>query len=318
MVNKKIYVSIASYRDPFLQRTIDSLYCTARNPENITVGCFVQAFPEELPTLVPLNRYGYSVYYETQQPGTVFSVTECRNKCLKWLDSSYDYVLQVDSHTTFDVGWDTFLIEFICKLNDEKAILSSILPTFGVKSDGNEVWVKQDAIRVVYPDEQVTKYAFMNSYDIVFPIKFGKPLANKDYANGWYLSGHFIFSSSKYFLQIPQPSWVLFWGEEVVNSIRAYTAGWNVYIPEKLPLYHLDQNITEIDRPRLWQDFPEQWSPRREFTTDKIVDIMNNLNIDSGDIFYERTLEELYLHIGEDLGKLFQEWRTERRARLNR
>lgn len=51
----KIYVSIASYRDPYLQSTIDSLFLEADNPENITVGCFIHALENEIKDLTLKN-----------------------------------------------------------------------------------------------------------------------------------------------------------------------------------------------------------------------------------------------------------------------
>jgi hypothetical protein len=316
MVNPpKIYVSIASYRDPFLQRTIDSLYCTADNPQNITVACFIHAFPEELQDKVPFNRYGYSVVYETELPGTIFSVTQCRNRCLKWLDDSYDYVLQVDAHTAFDNGWDTQLVQMINSVNYKKAILSGALSSFGVYPDGQEVRNKVIAARTFYLNNKDTKKAFINASDMAPNGTIVDPLPGKDYAHGWYIAGHFIFSPADYFRDIPQPEWILFWGEEVINSVRAYTAGWNVYIFEDIPLYHLDENVTFTGRPRLWEDFPNQWFPKREPASDRIVDIMNNINVVDGDLFYERSLDDLYNHIGHDLGKLFLEWREERRGK---
>lgn len=315
MVNKKIYVSIASYRDPFLQRTIDSLYCTAKYPENITVGCFINAFPEELPERVPLNRYGYKVHYETEAPGSVFSVTECRNRCLKWLDDSYEYVLQVDAHTVFDNHWDEYLINLISSIDYEKPILSGALSSYGVYPDGTEIREYVSLARSFFLTNPDTKRAYLNAADLAPNGTALEPLPGKTYAHGWYIAGHFIFAPAQYFREIPQPEWVLFWGEEVINSVRAFTAGWNVYIPVDIPLYHLDENLTFTGRPRLWQDFPDGWFPRREPTADKIIDIMNSKNIGEGDLFYERTLEQLYDHIGTDLGKLFDEWRTERRER---
>lgn len=312
----KIYVSIASYRDPFLQRTIDSLYCAADNPSSITVGCFINVFPEELQEKVPFNRYGYNVIYETEMPGTVFSVTYCRNRCLKWLDDSYDYVLQVDAHTAFDNGWDTRLVEMVNSVGYEKAILSGALSSFGVYPNGEEIRDKAVLARSFYLTNEDTKRAFLNASDMAPNGCILETLPDKGYAHGWYIAGHFIFSPAKYFLDIPQPDWVLFWGEEVLNSVRAYTAGWNVYIFEDIPLYHLDENVTRTGRPRLWEDFPDEWFPKREPASDRIVDIMNNIDTVSGDLFYVRSLKELYEHVGTDLGNMFLEWRAQRRERF--
>lgn len=318
MVTRKIYVSIASYRDPFLQRTLDSLYCTADKPENITVGMFINAFPKEMKDLAPAGREGYDLRYTMEPAGLIFSVTACRNKCLTWLNDSYDYVLQVDSHTAFDNHWDTALINQIEETEDSKAILSGALSSFGVNPDGTEIRQYVSLARTFYLTNADTKRAYLNAADLAPNGTAIDPLPDKNYAHGWYITGHFIFAPAKYFKDIPQPEWVLFWGEEVINSVRAFTAGWNVYVPVDIPLYHLDENLTRTGRPRLWEDFPDNWFPRREPTAEKIIDLMNNKNVEEGDLFYERTLDELYTHIGVDLGKLFDEWRVERHELLNK
>jgi hypothetical protein len=309
---KKIYVSIASYRDPFLQRTIDSLYCTAKNPENISVGCFIHAFQDELDLISPINRDGYNVNFDIEEPGTLFSVTECRNRSLKWLKDD-DYILQVDAHTAFDNEWDEYLINFIENIDDKKPVLSGALSSFGIYKDGTEIRIPVIAPRTFYVDPVDTKRAYMNAFDLAPNGTIIENLPNKNYAHGWYTAGHFMFAPAEYFKSIKQPEWVLFWGEEIINSVRTYTAGWNVYIPEEVPLYHLDENVTFTGRPRLWQDFPDDFFPKREPVSDRIIDIMIGLSHEDNDIFYNRTLEEFYDHVGVNLGKLFDNWRKQRK-----
>ena len=116
---KKIYVSLASYRDPYLQSTIDSLFCEADYPKNIMVGCFIHALEHEIKSSELERTYDGKVQYDLELAGKMFSVTACRNRCLKWLDDTYDYILQIDSHSRFDQGWDTRLIKLIESIDDK-------------------------------------------------------------------------------------------------------------------------------------------------------------------------------------------------------
>lgn len=313
-MDKKIYVSLASYRDPYLQSTIDSLFSTAHNPNNIKVGCFIHALPEEMETLRLERTYDGRVQYALEQAGTLFSVTECRNRSLEWLDDTYDYVLQVDAHTRFDFGWDTQLIRLIESIGYKKPILSGALSIFDILPDGTEIKTYLKSAKSFYLNNDDSRRAFLRSYDlapngVILPL-----LEGKRYAHGWYMAGHFIFAPANYFRTIKQPEWVLFWGEEIINGARAFTAGWNVYVPEDIPLYHLYSQT--IKRPRLWEDFPDGFYSRREHTTDRIIDILIGKDVQEEDLFSERSLAELYAHIGYDLGALFDEWRTYRRKRL--
>ena len=124
-----------------------------------------------------------------------------------------------------------------------------------------------------------------------------------------------MFSLSEYFKKIPQPDWVLFWGEEVLNGVRAFTAGYNVYIPKNVPIYHLYSD--RIKRPRLSQDFPKEYFPKRDYTTDRIIDILIGKNLKEDDIFYERSMSDFYIHVGYNLGEFFDYWRTWRKELID-
>lgn len=304
---KKIYVSLASYRDPYLQSTIDSLFCEADYPENIMVGCFIHALEHEIKSSELERTYDGKVQYDLELAGKMFSVTACRNRCLKWLDDSYDYILQIDSHSRFDQGWDTRLIKLIESIDDKKPILSGALPVFDILEGGTEEKKEQPYPVSFVMHTDTTKENLLHSYDLSARGTILEPIEGKEYARDWYMTGHFIFASAEYFKTIPQPDWVLFWGEEVLNGFRTFTAGWNVYVPKDIPVYHLYSD--RIKRPRLHEDFPNEYFPRRDYTTDRIIDILIGKDIKDGDMFYERTPEEFYKHVGHNLGELFDSWR---------
>jgi len=315
-MSKKIYVSLASYRDPYLQSTIDSLFCEADNRENITVGCFIHALENELESSNLERTYGGKVKYEIEQAGKMFSVTACRNRCLKWLDDSYSYVLQIDSHSRFDQGWDTRLITLIESIEDKKPVLSGALPVFDIFEDGTEE-KKEQAYPVSFEmHTDSVKSNLLHSYDLSPSGVVLETIEGKEYARHWYLTGHFIFAPLEYFKSIPQPDWVLFWGEEVLNGFRTFTAGWNVYIPINIPVYHLYSD--RIRRPRIHEDFPSEYFPKRDYTTDRIIDILIGKDIKDGDVFYERSVEDFYQYVGHNLGKLYDDWRQWRKELIDR
>ena len=64
---EKIYVSLASYRDPYLESTIDSLFKEADNPDNILVGCFIHALENELETSKLKRTYDNKVKYKIEK-----------------------------------------------------------------------------------------------------------------------------------------------------------------------------------------------------------------------------------------------------------
>jgi hypothetical protein len=312
---KKIYVGFASYRDPYLQSSIDSLMENADNPKNITIGCFIQFLPQDLPDLFLTNVYGGQVNYSIESAGKIFSVTECRNKSLIWLNKEHDYVLQVDAHTRFDKGWDTQLLTLISSIDYPKPLLSGNISVFDIKEDGTEVKTPLHGAHCNSFTEEISKKTFLDCYELVPQVDKLTCLPGKNYAHHWYILGCFIFAPAEYFKSITQPDWVMFWGEEILNGLRAFTAGWNVYVPESIPLYHLYSSI--IKRPRIWEDFPNEYYKRRVSTTDRIIDILLDEDLQKEDLFFERSLKELYLQIDCDLGILFDTWRKEKNGTKN-
>jgi hypothetical protein len=319
-----IYVAIASYRDIFLQQTIDSIFANASNPKRVRVGCFVQSTVIEIGdgTTTVTNDYDGRVKFKTVQPGSIFSVTQCRNLALSWLNDSHDFCLQIDSHTLFDAGWDMTLIGFMESLQSEKAVISSYAPKWGFSPDKQTIFEYQDSRyydNVTY-NNQFTKNAFFSTYEIVGDRvgQFSKTCLPKT----WHLCGHFIFSRSTYFLHCPQPKLITFWGEELCNSIKTYTSGWDVFCPTYIPLYHYYPHIhneelnllifnSEYGANRIWNDFPKYWSERKTKSTDLIIDGIANRDYRSGIFGNKRQVDGLYEILGYDIGTVLNSIKTE-------
>jgi hypothetical protein len=128
--NGKIFVSIASYRDPLLQQTINSLLKTCDNrlllrvvicEQNSTVDDFSL---KDFPTEVEVIRMPHA---------------DARGPC--WarylIQQEYqgeEFYLQIDSHTKFlNKGWDTSLKKMLENL-PEKACLSNYVASFNHKT----------------------------------------------------------------------------------------------------------------------------------------------------------------------------------------
>ena len=118
----KIFVQIASYRDPLLLSTIDHCLERAANPENLTFGICYQ---DET----------FFDKYDNDKRFTIRKIPFCESKGACWARSitnsmykNEEYTLQIDSHMRFVKDWDTQLIEMWTALNDNKAIITSYPP----------------------------------------------------------------------------------------------------------------------------------------------------------------------------------------------
>lgn len=301
-----IFVTIACYRDPVIQSTIDNLLSKADDPHRITVGVFLQQKPHE--NLIT-ETYGNRVRVDIQEPGKIFSVTACRNRAM-CLVNDEEYVLQIDSHTRFQDGWDTKLLNVHQSLNNEKSLLSVYLPDWYYKENRVEAFIERPNIFARFVFNTKRSEEVFHGYKELVPMPDdGLEADGKETELGWYLCGHFIFGKRNFFTEVVQPEWVGFWGEEVINSVRAYTAGWDVYNPANPPLYHLNEGRSiNWSRDKLWNDYPNEHNANRERTTYRIIETIKNNTIGEWDLFDIRPLSGLYDIIGYNLGDLFYGW----------
>jgi hypothetical protein len=103
-----IYIGIASYRDPYLERTIKSIYNQAVYPQRIRTHCFIQKLENDNDVIPQLTENDFKIpgildliTYEVVNAGSLFSIYECRNRSFKFLNKNYDYALQIDAHNQF-------------------------------------------------------------------------------------------------------------------------------------------------------------------------------------------------------------------------
>lgn len=328
-----IYISLAAYRDPVLQSTIDHALKMADNPDQIEFGCFITVLdaPGEEKFLVS-NDHNGQVKYEIDIAGKWFSVCKARNLANQFIEPKHKYVLQIDSHTRFEPGWDTWLISQIEQTNDPKAIIAGYPKPWwprGTKEDSyslaeNSYFYVPHFNDVHIEETTFTHYGSKGEFLIGYELKPVHAFQKRKVGNlepAWYTSGCFFFSYANYAVTVKQPEWILFWGEEVYNSMRAFTHGWNVYIPTKVPIHHLFPGYDTLgpgakDSPSLFmnkpsQDFPDIWNPEKIKSTDRVIDAIASGRI--GDEYFgtERPIEQLYEFLGYNMAEMFPQWREE-------
>lgn len=306
-VKNKIYVAIASYRDPLLTSTIQSLYENADNPKNVTVGCFIQAYEQDRDVETPGERFiDKQVFYQVINPGSVFSITECRNRAMQFLSEEHTYVLQVDSHTRFHKGWDSILLNYIKDLPLKSAI-STYLPGWRPLLTGEEeVLFNSGFFEPTFTKLSKDK---LNEGEII-PENVYIESDNRFLYKSWYLAAHCLFARKELFKHINQQNWIMFWGEEFVNSLSAASEGWDVYLPYSPPLSHMyPQDVPYLNLNKLFKDFPDEWGKKSSETTKTILDMLNNRVERKG--FTQAGLDKINAHIGYDLVEQFNDFLKE-------
>ena len=198
----KIFISIASYCDELLFFTINDCISKAKNPQNISFGIVDQNDETQREKIEDLDCKDQVKYVYINKVDTL-GVSWARNIAFSLLDGE-DYLLQIDSHMLFD--------------EDNKPIYK-------------EHSQKYVLVLRPHPDTE------LEVDNAVLRFRAEHKLSDNP-INGCHVAGGFIFSSSDFIEEIPYDPFLYFHGEEQSIAIRAYTRGWDIYHPNKIPLYH--------------------------------------------------------------------------------
>jgi hypothetical protein len=233
----RIFVSIASFRDPETQLTLRDMLEKADKPERVHVGLVWQFDPE-------VDQDFFEV--KPPHPGQIrqldYDWRLSRGVCwARFLAQAMwrgeEFYFQIDSHMRFEQGWDTLLIEDIESCPDDKAVLASCAPPY--LSPG-------DLITEVYPG-LITTYGFMGDGHLRFTgVWMGEPMA--EHHRMPYIMAGSLAARSTLIEEVPYDPYAHFGTEEISYAIRLFTHGWNVYSPCKRVVWHQFQRNNTIKR----------------------------------------------------------------------
>jgi [Skp1-protein]-hydroxyproline N-acetylglucosaminyltransferase len=231
--DNKIFVSVASYRDPQCSITINELISKADKPENLVIVICQQnsnddplTSREEMCDSVNLDKRNSIIKIlkmdYTQARGPTYARYLIQQE---W--QGEQYYLQIDSHMRFVDSWDTKCINELNKVindtNNNKICLSNYVSTYDVKT--NKINNKQ--LRTIMTISDIDKNDGFPRFYSDFVDKLDKP--KKSF--GW--SGCFSFSLSNIINDVPYEPYssFIFFGEEMDILTRLISYGWEIYVP---------------------------------------------------------------------------------------
>ena len=237
----KIFISIASYQDPFLIKTIKSAYENAANKDSLIFGICDQSKKElELDTLPFASQIKY------EHVDTIFSRGPCwARQRIQELFSDEDYYFQIDSHTIFDQSWDSVLIENLEKIKEIgqeneyflKPFITGYPRAFDINDDSTLVKKSED--------KNVMPIAFRKDSLFIkdrFSRQIGLRTNKNDISHGFLLAAGCFFSESDLIKEVPYDYRYYFYGEEISLMLRLFTRGYSAFHIPDLPVYHLYNN----------------------------------------------------------------------------
>lgn len=245
MGNRKIFIQIASYRDPQLIHTIRDCDMKAGDPSKLVYSIAWQHSQED----------EWDSLYEFKDDPR-FKVVDINYKDSKgacWarnqLQQNYDgeeYTLQIDSHHRFVQDWDLELISMYNQLKEkghEKPLLTGYVSSFDPDNDPagriQTPW-KMNFDRFIPEGAVFFLPASIDNYK-----QLTEPIPARFY------SAHFAFTTGDFVKEVPHDPEYYFHGEEISIAVRAYTWGYDLFHPHKTVIWH---EYTRKGRTKQWDD----------------------------------------------------------------
>lgn len=241
--NDKIFVQIASYRDPELIPTIVDMVAKAKNKDSITFGiCWQYDETEDINSFDHLDNFRISKHHYSESQGLGWA----RNVTNRLYDGE-KYTLQIDSHHRFVQDWDQIVLDDYNQALQvsEKPIITTYCTPFNPK----DCSCKYDQTPCL-----MSQYEF--SAD---KLLMSMPWYIQDYKErdrvirARTISGHFYFTSGKFIEEVPYDPDIYFGGytEETTLSVRAFTKGYDFFSPYRMVMWH---EYTRNYRVKHWDD----------------------------------------------------------------
>ena len=238
----KIFVQIASYRDPELLPTIRDCINKAKHPENLTFGiCWQRDETESMEEFADDPRFTILEYHWSESKGLCWARSEIQK-----LWKGEEYTLQLDSHHRFIQDWDIILIDMMKLTGSEKPILTSYASVYDPKT--NEL-VTNEPYKMVADNFTPGGTILFRPHPIPDWETLDKPIPAR------FVSGHFFFTIGKHCEEYKYDPNIYFAGDEISLSIRSFTLGYDLFHPHINVVWH---EYTREGRTKHWTDFNEE------------------------------------------------------------
>lgn len=296
-MNATIFVSVASYRDADCNKTLDSLFSNAANPERIHIGiCEQNKSGEANEKCLATNTTKYACNIKTINVDYTDAKgpTWARYLC-STLYNGEDYFMQIDSHVLLVKDWDTKCISAMTAIKEKTGSVHPLLSHYtrtledhSKPNDSNEV-------------PRMCQSFFNNRGMLSFLGSQAMKAEPGKFEKNPYIAAGFIFTDGSFVYDVPFDPYLdfIFVGEEILLSARAFTNGYDTYsLPEDIAFHY----YTRENSPKIWTD--KSYSD--EQAHDKIKVIMK---LKPGDpskygrygMGTKRTIEEFYDFAGIDI-----------------
>ena len=257
-----IFIQVASYRDPELVPTLNSLLTNAKYKDNLTV-CVAHQNSKE-------DKWDNLDKFKTDPRFIIIDIPHNESLGTCWARyqiqrhfAGQHFTLQIDSHHRFVKDWDEICIEMFLDLRKKghkRPLITSYLPSYVPNTKG----------------ESKVKKPWLMGFDRFTPngMVFFRPQYMdkkiKEPVPARFYSGHFAFTIGEFCREVPHDPNLYFHGEEISIAARAFTWGYDLFHPHKVIAWH---EYTREGRAKHWDDDVE-WSKRDQNAQSRVKTLL--------------------------------------------
>jgi len=296
-ISERIFVQIASYRDPECQWTVKDLFEKAANPERISVGIAWQYVIGEDDHCFQVETRSKQV--RIQRLNARLSKGVCWARALTQnLWQGEEYTLQIDSHMRFEPDWDQKLISMLRQTHSPKPVLTCYPPAYTPPDKLYTGQIFSMGAKEFDRDGMFTMVG--RGIDVEHAPK--KPI------RGAFCSACFLFAPSAVIQEVPYDPNIYFLGEEITLAVRLWTHGWDLFYPNMPVVYtNWDRRYrkTHFDDHRNWGSLNRRSHARVHYllTGQEPADTSALKDIEKFGLGSERTLEQYQRYSGVNFRK---------------
>jgi len=271
--NQKIFISIASYRDPQLLPTLRDCIKSAKHPENLRFTvCWQHDDTEKLEEFAADKRFNFIDVPYKEGKGTCWA-----RHNIQTFYKDEQYYLQLDSHHRFVENWDEKCINMVKQLQKKghkKPLLTGYIPSFDPDND--------PASRVQIPWKMNFDRFIPEGAVFFLPASIDDFKERAEPVPARFFSAHFVFTLGKWCKEVPYDPDYYFHGEEISLAVRSFTWGYDLFHPHIVIAWH---EYTRKGRTKHWDDNSEwvKWNEACHLRNRKLFEMDGEKrNIDFG------------------------------------
>ncbi len=269
----EIFISIASYRDEFLPFTIGSALAGARYPERLRFGiCWQAAAGERLDPYVDDPRFRIIRFPYWESRGYGWS-----RAAVQKLYRGEKYHLLIDSHSYLAPGWDENLIQQLERKPSAKPLLTTSAPPFTFDAEGRVVlpWAGTDRDGVpLIRCRQTSPSGFLD-------FQMSAERSPGPNTRTSFMVCNFVFTHGRWIVDVPEDPDMINASHESALSVRTYTHGYDMFVPDEIQVWHLDYaNYREGIRHTVWETKSQRWQAE---ATNRLLERLDALIYGKGD-----------------------------------